>query len=85
MTKTIKFQTAPHRRDYLLFYEYSHGNNGAGIGASYQTGWSGLVATLIELFRTLDAGRFLKLGKEVAFTRDGAAIKLPKQKIAKRR
>lgn len=45
---TIKFQTDPHWRDLLLFYEYFHGDNGAGIGASHQTGWTGLVAQLIQ-------------------------------------
>ena len=43
-----KFQADPHWRDYVLFYEYFHGDNGAGIGASHQTGWTGLVAKLIE-------------------------------------
>jgi hypothetical protein len=43
-----KFQTDPHWRDYLLFYEYFHGDNGAGLGASHQTGWTGLVANLIR-------------------------------------
>src|SRR5512147_2156582 len=47
---TEKFQTDPHWRDHILFHEYFHGDNGAGIGASHQTGWSGLVATLIEFF-----------------------------------
>ena len=42
------FQTDPHWRDLLLFYEYFHGDNGAGLGASHQTGWTGLVAKLIE-------------------------------------
>ena len=42
------FQTDPHWRDLLLFYEYFHGDNGAGIGANHQTGWTGLVAKLIE-------------------------------------
>lgn len=42
-----KFQTDPHWRDCLLFYEYFHGDNGAGIGASHQTGWTGLVAKLL--------------------------------------
>jgi len=42
------FQTNPHWRDYLLFYEYFHGDNGAGIGASHQTGWTALVASLIQ-------------------------------------
>jgi hypothetical protein len=42
------FQTDPHWRDLILFYEYFHGDNGAGIGASHQTGWTGLVAKLIQ-------------------------------------
>jgi hypothetical protein len=42
------FQTDPHWRDHLLFYEYFHGNNGAGLGASHQTGWTGLIAKLIH-------------------------------------
>ncbi len=45
---TEKFQTDPHWRDYILFHEYFHGDNGAGLGASHQTGWTGLVAKLIE-------------------------------------
>ena len=43
-----RFQDDPHWRDYLLFYEYFHGDNGAGLGASHQTGWTGLVAKLIQ-------------------------------------
>jgi hypothetical protein len=43
-----KFQQDPHWRDLLLFYEYFHGNNGAGIGASHQTGWTALVAKLLQ-------------------------------------
>ncbi|MBI3652881.1 MAG: glucosidase [Acidobacteria bacterium] len=43
-----KFQTDPHWRDYILFYEYFHGDNGAGIGASHQTGWTALVAKLLQ-------------------------------------
>ena len=43
-----KFQTDPHWRDNVLFYEYFHGDNGAGIGASHQTGWTALVANLID-------------------------------------
>jgi hypothetical protein len=46
------FQNDPNWRDYLLFYEYFHGDNGAGIGASHQTGWSGLVVNLIHYFAT---------------------------------
>ena len=54
---TEKFQRDPHWRENLLFYEYFHGDNGAGIGASHQTGWTGLVAVLIEqLARQRGAG-----------------------------
>jgi hypothetical protein len=42
------FQNDPHWKDLILFHEYFHGDNGAGIGASHQTGWTGLVAKLIE-------------------------------------
>jgi len=62
-----KFQNDPHWRDYLLFYEYFHGDNGAGIGASHQTGWTGLVAPLIEIFGNLDAEAFLMGGSQAAF------------------
>jgi len=44
---TERFQTDPHWRDLILFYEYFHGDNGAGLGASHQTGWTGLVAWLL--------------------------------------
>ena len=43
-----KFQTDPHWRDLVLFYEYFHGDNGAGIGASHQTGWTGCIARIIQ-------------------------------------
>ena len=55
-----KFQKDPHWRDYLLFYEYFHGDNGAGIGASHQTGWTGLAARLIQLFGVVSGKDFLK-------------------------
>lgn len=45
---TEMFQNDPHWRDLILFYEYFHGDNGAGIGASHQTGWTGVVAWLME-------------------------------------
>ena len=60
---TQKFQTDPLWKDYLLFYEYFHGDNGAGLGASHQTGWTGLIAKLIELFGRLDAEKLLATGK----------------------
>jgi hypothetical protein len=65
-----KFQSDPFWRDYLLFYEYFHGDNGAGTGASHQTGWTGLVAPLIEIFGKLDAQAFLEGGRAAAFTRE---------------
>ncbi|MDZ7959752.1 MAG: glucosidase [Aulosira sp. DedQUE10] len=52
---TQKFQTDPHWRDLILFYEYFHGDNGAGIGASHQTGWTGLIAKLIQQFAEYEA------------------------------
>jgi hypothetical protein len=64
---TEKFQSDPHWRDYVLFYEYFHGDNGAGLGASHQTGWTGVVAKLIELFGLLDPERVLAAGKKGAF------------------
>jgi hypothetical protein len=66
---TEKFQTDPHWRDLILFYEYFHGDNGAGLGASHQTGWTGLVAKMIQLFGLLDAKKLLEAGKEGAFVR----------------
>jgi hypothetical protein len=50
---TEKFQTDPHWRDCLLFYEYFHGDNGAGLGASHQTGWTGVIARIMHLFGTV--------------------------------
>jgi len=43
-----KFQTDPHFKDYLLFHEYFHGDTGRGLGASHQTGWTGLIANLLQ-------------------------------------
>jgi hypothetical protein len=54
---TEQFQSDPHWRDHLLFYEYFHGDNGAGIGASHQTGWSGIVAELIRLMGTAEVAQ----------------------------
>jgi len=62
-----KFQSDPHWRDQILFYEYFHGDNGAGLGASHQTGWTGLVAKLIQLDGFLDPKLALELGRQAAF------------------
>jgi hypothetical protein len=52
---TKKFQDDPHWRDLILFYEYFHGDNGAGLGASHQTGWTGLIAFGLDLFGRIDS------------------------------
>jgi hypothetical protein len=59
-----KFQDDPHWRDLVLFYEYFHGDNGAGVGASHQTGWTGLVALLLDLFARVNAEDALDTPKE---------------------
>ena len=59
---TKKFQEDPTWRDHLLFYEYFHGDNGAGLGASHQTGWTGLVAVAYKLFAGHTPERFLRPG-----------------------
>ncbi len=63
-----KFQTDPHWRDLILFYEYFHGDNGAGLGASHQTGWTGIIARGMHLFATTTAEQMLELGKLAAVT-----------------
>ena len=60
-----KFQTDPHWCDNILFYEYFHGDSGAGLGASHQTGWTGLVARLIQLYGSLDPRKLLEGGRAV--------------------
>jgi hypothetical protein len=59
-----KFQNDPHWRDLILFYEYFHGDNGAGLGASHQTGWTGLVARLLDLFGRVTAQDALETPRE---------------------
>jgi hypothetical protein len=66
---TEKFQTDPYWKDYVQFYEYFHGDNGAGLGASHQTGWTGGIAKLIEFFGRIDGERLLAGGKADAFGR----------------
>jgi hypothetical protein len=63
---TRKFQEDPHWRDLILFYEYFHGDNGAGLGASHQTGWTGIIARAMHLFATSTAEQGLELGKLAA-------------------
>ncbi len=56
---TERFQTDPHWKDLVLFYEYYHGDNGAGLGASHQTGWSGVVARIIQVLGYLEPDHVL--------------------------
>jgi hypothetical protein len=64
-----KFQEDPYWRDFILFYEYFHGDNGAGLGASHQTGWTGVIAVLIDYFGRFDATRILEADRERVQTR----------------
>ncbi len=64
---TRKFQEDPHWRDCIQFYEYFHGDNGAGLGASHQTGWTGVVASVTHLFATITPEDILEGGISVVF------------------
>lgn len=63
---TTKFQKDPHWRDLILFYEYFQGDNGAGLGASHQTGWTGLVALFLDIFGRLGAKSLLETQRHEA-------------------
>jgi hypothetical protein len=67
--QTARFQEDPHWRDLILFYEYFHGDNGAGIGASHQTGWTGIIAPLMDIFERLDAETLLETEKRAVAKR----------------
>jgi hypothetical protein len=58
-----QFQDDPHWRDLILFYEYFHGDNGAGLGASHQTGWTGCIAALQDFFGRITAQHILDADK----------------------
>jgi len=62
-----KMQDDPHWRDYVPFYEYFHGDNGAGLGANHQTGWTGVIARGMHLFATTTAEQVLQIGKMASF------------------
>jgi hypothetical protein len=62
---TKKFQEDPHWKDYILYYEYFHGDNGAGLGASHQTGWTGLVARALDLFARLKPEALMAASSQV--------------------
>jgi hypothetical protein len=67
---TRKFQEDPHWRDCLQFYEYFHGDNGAGLGANHQTGWTGIIARTLHVFATLTPERGLEAGKKAYFEKE---------------
>ena len=66
---TKKFQEDPYWKDYILFYEYFHGDNGAGLGASHQTGWTGVVARLLNLFARTSSAELLDTSKHELIAR----------------
>ena len=59
-----KFQEDPYWKDYILFHEYFHGDNGAGLGASHQTGWTGMVARVLDLFARMGPAEALQISKD---------------------
>ena len=60
---TSKLQEDPHWKDYILFYEYFHGDNGAGLGANHQTGWTGLIARGLDVFHRAEPADFLEMSR----------------------
>jgi hypothetical protein len=81
--RQYKFQQDPHWRDYLQFFEYFHGDNGAGLGANHQTGWTGIIARGMHLFGTTTAEKTLELGKIAAHVEPTQAP--PKASVARTR
>jgi Glycosyl hydrolase family 63 C-terminal domain len=79
---TRKFQEDPHWRDCVPFYEYFHGDNGAGLGASHQTGWTGVIARIMHLFATLKPEAVLAMPKKTYF--EGAVQPEPSVPLAAR-
>jgi hypothetical protein len=65
---TKKFQEDPYWRDLILFYEYFHGDNGAGLGASHQTGWTGTIAFAMDVFARIDSKIVLEMEQGAAHT-----------------
>ena len=68
-----QFQEDPYWRDLVLFYEYFHGDNGAGIGASHQTGWTGIIAQIMHMFATTTAKQVLALGQKATIVETESA------------
>jgi hypothetical protein len=78
-----KFQQDPHWRDHILFYEYFHGDNGAGLGASHQTGWTGVIARMMHVFATMSANDIQQYGKKAAFLKEVRPAQRKKSEPAK--
>jgi hypothetical protein len=74
-----KFKDDPHWRDYVQFYEYFHGDNGAGLGANHQTGWTGVIARLMHMFPSTTAEQILKLGKTAIVVEVDKSMKRPRK------
>jgi hypothetical protein len=74
---TRKFQADPHWRDYVLFYEYFHGDNGAGLGASHQTGWTAVLPMLAQLFATVTPEMLLAAEHPLRRYREEGRIEAP--------
>jgi hypothetical protein len=72
------FQEDPNWKDYILFYEYFHGDNGAGLGASHQTGWTGLIARSLDMFARLKPEEALEVSK------DELAARMTREQVAGR-
>jgi hypothetical protein len=74
-----KFQEDPFWKDLPLFYEYFHGDTGRGVGASHQTGWTGLIAVVMHLFETVEAKQALAKGKAKMAGKTKPAVDRAKQ------
>jgi hypothetical protein len=72
-----KFADDPLWRDHVLFFEYFHGDNGAGLGASHQTGWTAVIPSLMELFATLTPEMLLAPDRILAEVSQQRGIELP--------
>jgi hypothetical protein len=79
---TQKFQNDPHWRDCIPFYEYIHGDNGAGLGASHQTGWTALVAALAQVYGNLDARTLFEAGRQAAVPKNASAARVSTGRVA---
>jgi hypothetical protein len=80
-----KFDEDPHWREHVLFYEYFHGDNGDGLGASHQTGWTGVVARLFHLFATTTAEHVLQLGAKAFVGEVDGSVAVKPARAASRR